>query len=81
MAAAKARMGANDRASPSPYLASENDSDADSTTGGKRKSEQITLQLWLTGRIQWDEAARRFANQNVQEETRSAQWIRTTSII
>lgn len=38
MAAAKARLGANDRASPSPYLASDIDSDADSNSG-KRKSE------------------------------------------
>ncbi|KAK1923731.1 hypothetical protein DB88DRAFT_492235 [Papiliotrema laurentii] len=37
-AAAKARLGANDRSSPSPYLQSENgDSDADSSSGKKSK--------------------------------------------
>ncbi|RSH87856.1 uncharacterized protein EHS24_000374 [Apiotrichum porosum] len=37
MAAAKARLGANDRASPSPYLASDIDSDADSNSGKRKK--------------------------------------------
>ncbi|WOO76879.1 uncharacterized protein LOC62_01G000492 [Vanrija pseudolonga] len=41
MAAAKARLGTNDRASPSPYLASENDSDADSVGGGASKRKKL----------------------------------------
>ncbi|KAL1413195.1 hypothetical protein Q8F55_000946 [Vanrija albida] len=41
MAAAKARLGTNDRASPSPYLASENDSDADSAGGATKRKKLL----------------------------------------
>lgn len=45
MAAAKARFGANDRASPSPYLTGE---DSDDSIGGKRKSEPAKENAQLT---------------------------------